>query len=170
MRVSSPCSFSLCNSSGLMCRTDKVLLRHPLTLAFLVLSSRYLVWLEYRVTPFRSISLSWAVTLQWAPVPTSLTLPLSTLGDFPTKTDQLKFHHVYLIDHCTKFKLTKAIPVIKSQTNGWNKVTAVRLWLNVERFQGKTFINIFCEQLCQMFDLILPFEKSEIPFRLFGVE
>lgn len=35
---------------------------------------------------------------------------------------------------------------------------------------GEAFINIFSDQYCQMFKFILPFEYSQIPYRLFGVE
>lgn len=60
-------SFSTNNPMG---RPDKILLSHPLTPVFLVLSARYLDWQEYRVTPFNSISLSQevaSITGSWNP-------------------------------------------------------------------------------------------------------
>lgn len=51
-----------CNASTPMGRPDKILLHHPSTPVFLVLSGRCLDWQKQRVAPFNSISLSQEVT------------------------------------------------------------------------------------------------------------
>lgn len=52
------------------------------------------------------------------------------------------------------------------------KTVAGNLWRNNKKSlaSGEAFINIFTDQHCQMFKFILPFENSQIPYRLFGVE